>query len=461
MIDPAAAAREINRRAIVEMGAMPAVSAHILPHVPWPKQLEFLRTTEREVLYGGAASGGKSDAHLMAAAQYVHVPGYAALIIRKTYKDLALPGAIMARALQWWRGKYDIKWNDDDRCLTFPWGGTITFGYLESESDKDRYQGAEIQYLGVDEATQFPENRVRYLTSRLRRLAGSVVPIRARFSANPGGIGHDWVFNRFVAPGAPCKFIRALKADNPSVDQEEYDITLDALDPTTRAQLRDGVWIRDGGGLVYGHFSDELNLIEAAPHCENILLAYDFGVEDQNAVTVLGWQEYDPCIYILKSYRFKGIVADVKRADDALVEQYGERIVKRVGDVGGMGKLFQAELSSRYELAIEPAQKSDKVGFISLMNADLARGRIQVVRDGCMQLLDEWHSLPWDKSRLKEEPAFLNHAADSALYGWRATTAYHNEPMVVKPKPGTDEAVEEMARRLEQAATGAETENWI
>src|SRR5690606_33422484 len=72
-----------------------------IPHVPTPKQAHFLLEPAKEAMYGGAAGGGKSDALLMAALQYVHVPGYSAILFRRTYTDLALPGALMDRAQQW------------------------------------------------------------------------------------------------------------------------------------------------------------------------------------------------------------------------------------------------------------------------------------------------------------------------------------------------------------------------
>ena len=72
-----------------------------IPHEPTPKQQAFLLLPHREAFYGGAAGGGKSEALLMAALQYVDVPGYAALLLRKTYQDLMLPNALMDRSEQW------------------------------------------------------------------------------------------------------------------------------------------------------------------------------------------------------------------------------------------------------------------------------------------------------------------------------------------------------------------------
>jgi predicted phage terminase large subunit-like protein len=216
-----------------------------MPHLPTMKQALFLGLSCREAMYGGAAGGGKSDALLMAAAQYVDVPGYAALILRRSYKDLALPGAIMDRAQSWWRGR--AHWNNETKTFTFPSGATITFSYLQSDADVYRYQGAEFQFVGFDELTQFTEKQYRYLFSRTRRLAGSNVPIRMRAASNPGGNGHAWVYERFLATGraAGRMFVPARLRDNPHLDADEYRESLAELDPITRQQLLDGVWITD------------------------------------------------------------------------------------------------------------------------------------------------------------------------------------------------------------------------
>ena len=118
-----------------------------IPHLPTSKQTAFLLLQGREALYGGAAGGGKSDALLMAALQYVDIPGYAAILFRRTFRDLALPGALMTRAESWLTGT-DARWNDEEKTWHFPSGATITFGYLEAEKDKFRYQSAEFQFIG-------------------------------------------------------------------------------------------------------------------------------------------------------------------------------------------------------------------------------------------------------------------------------------------------------------------------
>ena len=222
-----------------------------IPHDPTVKQARFLLQLNQEAFYGGAAGGGKSDALLMAALQFIDVPEYSAILFRRTYTDLALPGALMDRA-QTWMGPTDAVWRASDKTWRFPSGATLTFGYLETEADKYRYQGAEFQFVGFDELTQFSESQYRFLFSRLRRQKESDVPIRMRSASNPGGLGHDWVKMRFVDYADPYRpWIRATLRDNPYLDSEEYESTLQQLDVITRAQLLDGDWSARHGGAMF------------------------------------------------------------------------------------------------------------------------------------------------------------------------------------------------------------------
>lgn len=148
------------------------------PHAPTDKQKEFLDDDGLEAMFGGAAGGGKSNGLLMSALKFVHVPGYAALLLRRSFSDLALPGAIMDRSHTWLRGTA-AQWKEKDKTWVFPSGARLTFGYLERNDDHFRYQSSEFQFVGFDELTQFNEAQYSYLFSRLRR-AGVNAPLRMR-----------------------------------------------------------------------------------------------------------------------------------------------------------------------------------------------------------------------------------------------------------------------------------------
>ena len=410
------------------------------PHEPHPKQAEFLALTDLEALYGGAAGGGKSDALLMAALEYVNVPGYAALLLRRTYADLALPGAIMARSHEWLAGT-EAHWDGLNHRWRFPSTATVSFGYLDTERDKFRYQGAELQFIGVDEMTQFPQSWYVYLLSRLRRLKGSSVPLRARGATNPGGIGHRWVKERFVDPEtAQGPFVQAKLEDNPSLDQLEYEQSLARLDPTTRAQLRHGVWVQDSGGLVYSAFKRSL----VVPYPANTdgwrrILAFDFGNVDATAWGVLGWPKHSHIVHLLQSEKKEGMIpSEVGELAQKLETKW--RFDQIVGDLGGLGKGYAEEMRRRFGVPIIAAEKNNKIGYIKLMNGAMAN-REFLVCEGNDAYVDEVEELPWaDEDKLKEAPGLPNHLTDMALYGWRAATAWNETDAPEEaPKPGTPE----------------------
>lgn len=99
-----------------------------------------------------------SSALLMSALQYVDIPNYSAIIFRRTYADLALPGAIMDRFINWISGYDDVRWNANNYIATFPSGARISFGYLNNSQDFLRYKGSEFQFIGMDEVTEIRES---------------------------------------------------------------------------------------------------------------------------------------------------------------------------------------------------------------------------------------------------------------------------------------------------------------
>lgn len=241
--------------------------------VPFVNQVHFLTYAGEELLYGGQAGGGKSDALLMGALQYVeekHIPEdenrltYDCLILRRTLDDLEMPNAILDRAKQWLLPFEDmglVYYRDIKKQFRFSSGATITFRYLAHNNDLNKYQGAEFQYVAFDELTQFLENQYNYLHSRLRKTEDNPIPLRMRAGSNPGGVGHDWVKKKFVDEDSPVPFISSAFSDNPYLDQVEYSKQLDKLDPLTRQQLKFGDWdavITEGLLLNRGQFNQSL-----------------------------------------------------------------------------------------------------------------------------------------------------------------------------------------------------------
>jgi predicted phage terminase large subunit-like protein len=232
-----------------------------IPYDPTVKQRAFLLMNDtREILYGGAAGGGKSVAQLMGALQFVDVPGYSAILFRKTYADLSLPGALIDLSKQWlmpFVESREVKWSEKEKQYTFPSGATLNFGYLESDNDCYRYQGAEFQYIGMDECTHISPSNYRYMFSRLRKKKEMQVPLRFRATCNPGGMYGEYYYQRFFVEGEENGriFIGAGLDDNPHLDAEAYKQALNELDPIEREQLLNGNWeIKANGDLFDRHW---------------------------------------------------------------------------------------------------------------------------------------------------------------------------------------------------------------
>lgn len=220
-------------------------------HRPTPRQAAFLLLGSLEAFYGGAAGGGKSDALLMTALQYVDVPGYAAVLVRQSYQQLAQPGGLIARA-HGWLAATDASWNGADHQWRFPSGATLTFRHLQDAGAERNFQGAEYHFIGVDEVTDITEGQYRFLFSRLRRGADEVLPVRMRAASNPYGPGLEWCHRRFIveAREAGRVFIPSRLEDNPHLDRDGYERSLRELGPLVYQQLRFGDWtVRPEGGL--------------------------------------------------------------------------------------------------------------------------------------------------------------------------------------------------------------------
>lgn len=363
----------------------------------------------------------------MAALQYVDVPGYAALILRRTFKDLMRSDAIMARADEWLHDTR-AKWKAETKTWHFPSGATLSFGYFDTVRDRDAYQGGAWQFVAFDETTQFPEAWYLYLFSRLRKTT-QPVPLRMRSASNPGGIGHDWVYRRFVNPGALDRpFISAKLEDNPTTDGASYREALSKLDEATRRQLLDGVWINDSSGLVYRPVSRVAVL--PAEGQWSYLLGVDFGIRDSCAYVVLGWRTGDTTTYVIESMKENDkTVTD--SADRVKAYQVRFPFTRIIGDLGGMGAAFGIEFQRRHGIPIEPADKVNKRGYIGLMNGAIERGELVVLERTNRALLKEMADLPWsDDTRQKESPSFANHLTDALLYSWRAAWSFLQTPAV-------------------------------
>lgn len=171
---------------------------------PQPRQLEFMSRPEYEALYGGAAGGGKSDALVIEGTRQVEIPYYKGLILRKTYPQLT---ELIEKSQRYYSVAFPgATYNDSKHTWTFPSGAKIVFGSMQHAKDKLNYQGKAYDFVAFDELTHFTYEEYVYLKSR-NRPNGPGTRCYIRSTANPGGVGHGWVKERFITAAKPMTTI--------------------------------------------------------------------------------------------------------------------------------------------------------------------------------------------------------------------------------------------------------------
>ena len=253
-------------------------------------QTEFLAASEREVLYGGSAGGGKSYAMLADPLRYMGHPQFSGLLLRHTTEELReLIFKSQELYPKIWPG---IKWSERKMQWTAPSGARLWMSYLDRDEDVLRYQGLAFSWIGFDELTQWATPYAwNYMRSRLRSTATDL-PIFMRATTNPGGRGHHWVKKMFIDPspynrsfdatdidttevlrypaghskaGKPLfkrRFIPARLSDNPYLaNAGDYEAMLLSLPEQQRRQLLQGDWdIKEGAAFT--EFDRHVHVIE-------------------------------------------------------------------------------------------------------------------------------------------------------------------------------------------------------
>lgn len=325
----------------VEVEVVPVEEQNVIFAPNEGPQTEFLAAGEREVLYGGAAGGGKSYAMLVDPLRYMTHSQFSGLLLRKTTEELR---ELIWKSQELYPKVYPgIKWSERKMQWTAPSGARLWLSYLDRDEDVLRYQGLSFSWIGMDELTQWHTPFAwNYLRSRLRSTAPDL-PIYMRATTNPGGAGHNWVKKMFIDPANfgeafdatdietgetlrypvghskegqalfKRRFIPAKLADNPFLSEAgDYEANLLSLPEHQRRQLLEGSW-DIAEGAAFTEWDRNVHVVEPyeLPKTWVKFRACDYGYGSYSAVLWFAVTPDEQLVVYRELYVSKVLAADL------------------------------------------------------------------------------------------------------------------------------------------------------
>lgn len=422
-------------------------------------QTEFLSADEQEVLYGGAAGGGKSYAMLADPVRYLNNEHAKMLLVRKSTEELR--ELVSVSKMLYPKAIPGIKFLERDKTWVAPSGATLWMSYLDADDDVTRYQGQAYNWIGFDELTQWASPYAwNYMRSRLRTTRDSGLKLYQRATTNPGGAGHHWVKKAFIDPAPPGKpfwaidpetgetlrwpkghsregeplfqrrFIPATLFDNPYLAEDGmYEANLLSLPEHQRKQLLEGNWDM-AEGAAFPEFNRKIHVVEPFDIPSNWprFRAADYGYSSYSGVLWFAVAPSEQLVVYRELYVSKVLAEDL--ADKILEAEYGEKMRYGVLDSSLWHKRGDTGPSIAERMILKgcrwrPADRS-KGSRIAGKNEIHRRLQIDeytneprmIIFNTCRHLISQLPSLPLSKTNMEDvDTKSEDHLYDALRYG--------------------------------------------
>jgi hypothetical protein len=446
-----------------------------------PQEL-FHAATEFDVLYGGAAGGGKTLALLMdglrAAVRY---PGIRVGLFRRSYPELeeSLLAELRPR-LGLIQGRLAGAWNEQKHDLKFANGSLLMFRHGKNFAEATTRQGGQYQLLIFDERTLTPPPVVDFLYTRLRSGRADIPVLGVRSGTNPGGIGHGAVKTNYVEStdhGArvivdnrkrTVRFIPAKLADNPHVNAEYAD-DLNALPEAMRKAFRDGSW-DSFTGQVFTEWQRDRHIVPrfTIPVEWRRLVGIDYGYAAPWAV-IWGALDQDGRLWLYRQ-KYATKVGERDQARQILAAEAGDPPARRAADPAMWAQAGTAlPVASAYAIegvALVKAQ-NDRLAGWARVHTFLSDGpacaqhrelgwdtcpMLHVLDGTCEDLVRTLPSLPYDPNKVEDvDTNAEDHIADALRY---LVMAIGTAPQFIVPSDTPTDALDGRPLLVDRAGIG-------
>lgn len=437
---------------------IPAAQDTIFKPNPGP-QTDFLAASEQEVLYGGAAAGGKSYAMIADPVRNFNNPHFKGLLLRRTTEELRELISVSKQLYP--QANPGIRFLEREKTWIAPSGATLWMSYLDADDDVMRYQGQSFSWVGLDELTQWNSPYAwNYMRSRLRTTSNSGLDLYMRATTNPGGPGHSFVKKMFVDPSPPNKpfyatdietgeilkwpsgsakagqplfkrkFIPAKLSDNPYLAEDGlYEANLLSLPEHQRKQLLEGNWDVNEGA-AFPEFNRAIHVVEPfdIPKSWTRFRACDYGYGSYTGVIWFAVSPTEQLIVYRELYNSKVTASDL--ADIILDLESEENIRYGVLD----SSLWHQRGDRGPSLADQMIQKgcrwrpSDRSRGSRVAGKNELHRRLQIDQyteepqlvffSNCSNVISQLPSIPLDKNNPEDvDTKSEDHLYDALRYG--------------------------------------------
>lgn len=331
------------------------------------------------------------------------------------------------------------KRNGTTNVWTFPSGAQVWLNHCQHESDIANYDSLEFAQIIFEELTHFTKRQYVGLCARIRG-TDPTLPYEVRATCNPGGEGHEWVFERWGAwldPAAPVRalpgellafvgdasapvpigtpdsltrtFIPAKLTDNPHISNA-YRANLLALDPVRRAQLLEGDWLKKPAPKDLWD-REKVRHLEHAPSNLDVrarVRCWDFAASEATdadwTVGTLASITGAGLVVIEHVHRFRGVPAKVRSEFSRIAKADKEHDARTVQWIpqdpaqAGKDQVLSYQVGNPGITVRARPPSGDKIVRFGPASARAAAGNLAVVRGPWLDALhDELEAAPGPK----------------------------------------------------------------